>query len=195
MKKIVLLFATLCLFVVSGLTQTTQNGKISLKVGSKLVYDVNNNNTKYQFIITIKKLENGITFDWQMTTPINKKGTVEMSKEATENATALFNYFAGGLTKLTDKTSVWISQDVWKDMHDDDEMVMLSLDDQEETAFFREDGEVYKTTQNTTAIELKTSTLRSLTDLQTITIWENEEFPIILKMDLGWTIELKEITS
>lgn len=193
MKKIVLLFTALCSLLVSSYAQTSQNGKVSLKVGSKLVYDVSSNNTNYQFIITIKKLENGITFDWQMTDPINKKGTVEMSKEATENATSLFNYFTSGITKLTDKTSVWMSQDVWKDMRDDDEMVMLSIDDQEETAFFREDGEVYKTTQNGTAIELKTSTLRSLIDTQSITIWENEAFPIILKMDLGWTIELKEI--
>lgn len=193
MKKIVTLFTILFLTVSVGYTQTAQNGKINLKVGSKLVYDVNSNNTKYQFIITIKKLDNGITFDWQMTAPINKKGTIEMSKEATENATSLFNYFTGGVTKLTDKTSVWLSQDVWRDMRDDDEMVMISIDDQEETAFFREDGDAYKTIQNGTAVELKTSTLRSLTDLQYITVLENEAFPIILKMDLGWTIELKEI--
>lgn len=192
MKKIVLLFIALCTFAYIGSAQTA-NDAVTIKVGTQLVYDVVTPNASYQFIITIKKLTDGVTFDWQMTAPMNKKGTIEMTKEATETATELYNYFTGGTVQLTDKTSVWVSQEVWNDMHDEDEMAMISIDGQEDAGFFRENGEDYKVKYNGSNTTLKTSQLSSLTDTRTITVWENQNFPIILSMDLGWTITLKEI--
>lgn len=170
-----------------------ESSEVVIKVGTVLVYEVNNEGKKYQFIVTVKKLEQGITFDWQMTAPINIKGTLEMPEEAVENADGLFNYFTAGNTKLTTQTSVWISRLMWTEMHSEDEMVAISLDGGEPIGFFRESGENYSTQNMGSAVQLKTSVLKSLSDAETITVWENEKFPIILKMYLGWTIELKEI--
>lgn len=172
---------------------TADGSTVDIKVGTVLVYEVNNEGTKYQFIVTIKKLEQGITFDWQMTAPINKKGTIEMAEEAVESADGLFNYFTGGVSKLTNQTSVWISRLMWAELHSEDEMAAIALDGGEPIGFFRENGDYFATKYKAGDVQLKTSVLKSLSDSETITIWENEKFPIILKMDLGWTIELKEI--
>jgi hypothetical protein len=194
MKALFVFFVAITAFATNSLAQTPAGEtNIEIKVGTQLVYEVHSDSIKYQFIITIKKLDDGITFDWQMTAPINKKGTVEMTDEAVESATGLFNFFSAGQTKLTTQTSVWISRQTWADMHGEDEMALISLDNGEATGFFREDGEVCRPTYKGAAATMKTSNLKSLVDAQTITVWENEAFPIIVKMDLGWTIELKEI--
>lgn len=196
MKNIALFFVCLIGLVntVNAQGEPASDGTpAQITVGTQLIYEVNTATAKYQFIVTVKKLDDGITFDWKMTAPINKKGTVVMAEEAVENAAGLFNYFATDTAKLTDQTSVWISRTMWREMHNEDEMVLISLDNGEATGFFREDGEAHKITYKGKPLDMKVSNLKSLTDTQTITVWENEKFPIILKMDLGWTIELKEI--
>lgn len=196
MKNIALFFVCLIGLVHTANAQgepASDGTPAQITVGTQLIYEVNTATAKYQFIVTIKKLDDGITFDWKMTAPISKKGTVVMAEEAVENAAGLFNYFATDTAKLTDQTSVWISRTMWREMHNEDEMVLISLDNGEATGFFREDGEAHKITYKGKPLDMKVSNLKSLTDTQTITVWENEKFPIILKMDLGWTIELKEI--
>ncbi len=196
MKNIALFFVCLIGLVYTANAQgepASDGTPTQITVGTQLIYEVNTATAKYQFIVTVKKLDDGITFDWKMTAPINKKGTVVMAEEAVENAAGLFNYFATDTAKLTDQTSVWISRTMWREMHNEDEMVLISLDNGEATGFFREDGEAHKITYKGKPLDMKVSNLKSLTDTQTITVWENEKFPIILKMDLGWTIELKEI--
>ncbi|HYG14506.1 MAG TPA: hypothetical protein VEC12_02060 [Bacteroidia bacterium] len=178
----------------SAKSQTDSASKVDIKPGTKLVYDVNANGNKYQFVVTVKNLGNGITFDWTMTTPDNLSGTVEMTPGALDTAHALYNFFTGGMTKLADQTSVWVSTSVWKDIHDEDEMTDLKLDSETEDSFIRfamPDG--YATTYKGTPATMASSELRSLFTDNVITVWENEKFPIILKMNLGWTIELREI--
>lgn len=167
---------------------------VNIKPGTQLVYDVNANGNKYQFIVTVKNLGKGITFDWTMTTPDNLSGTLEMTPGALDSAHALYNFFTGGMTQLTNQTSVWVSKSVWDDIHDEDEMTDLKVDDETDDSFIRfamPDG--YATTYKNTSTTMACSELRSLFTDNVITVWENEKFPIILKMNLGWTIELREI--
>ena len=60
--------------------------KFEVKVGNELTYHVKNKGKEYDFIITVKDLnalnENAIVFDWQMTAPVNKKGTITISHDA-----------------------------------------------------------------------------------------------------------------
>lgn len=167
---------------------------VNIKPATKLIYDVNANGNKYQFIVTVKNLGNGVTFDWTMTTPDNLSGTVEMTPGALDSAHALYNFFTGGMTKLTSQTSVWLSKSVWNDIHDEDEMTDLKLDDETDDSFIRfamPDG--YAVNFKGAVSTVPCSELRSLFTDNVITVWENEKFPIILKMNLGWTIELREI--
>ncbi len=196
MKNVGLFFLCILAFAKGLIAQTeptTDGTPAQIAVGTQLVYEVTTATAKYQFIVTVKKLDDGITFDWRMTAPINKKGTVIMTEDAVESAAGLFNYFANDTARLDDQTSVWVSRTMWREMHNEDEMVLISLDNDEATGFFREDGEAHKISYKGKSLDMKVSNLKSLTDNQTITVWENEKFPIILKMDLGWTIELKEI--
>lgn len=111
MKKIVTLifcsFLVLCAKAQVALEQV-------LQPGSQLIYEVDANGSKYNFIVTIKDLE-GLSFDWEMTAPVNKKGTINHTKTALAGATLMYNMFQAGTKTLDNKTlSVWLSQKVYQ---------------------------------------------------------------------------------
>ncbi|WP_417431728.1 hypothetical protein [Halpernia sp.] len=82
-----------------------------IQVGDQLVYQVEAGNVEYDFIVTPTKLSSsGITFEYKMTEPANKTGTISMNEEALNNATAMYNRFSGGNVNLTDQTSVFASK-------------------------------------------------------------------------------------
>lgn len=194
MKQLLLIAFSLAIFAAAKAQTPDGENKVQIKEGTKLVYDVNAQGSQYQFIVTVKRLKEGVGFDWEMTAPVNKKGIVEMTPEALQSATALMNYFTGGDLKLTDQTTVWVSKAVWTDMHDEDEMTDIVLDSEETETFLRFDGDKkYAAKYNGSTVNLTVSDLKSLLTDNVITVWENENFPIILSMNLGWTIKLKEI--
>lgn len=83
-----------------------------IKPGVKLIYDVEAGNMKYSFTITIKDIKGG-AFDWAMSAPVNKNGSVKQTPRALLSGNVLYNRFAGGAVMLDDRTtSVWLSQKV-----------------------------------------------------------------------------------
>jgi hypothetical protein len=79
-------------------------------------------------------------------------------------------------------------------MHDEDEMTDIVLDSEDTETFLRFDGDKpYTAINKGSTVNLTVSELKSLLSDNVITVWENEKFPIILSMSLGWTIKLKEI--
>src|SRR5207249_1025986 len=85
MKKFIaalLIFHFACPIIQAQNTEDLETYEKAMKPGTVLTYDVNAKDKKYQFIVTVKKLGDDIAFDWKMTDPINKNGTVSMSPEA-----------------------------------------------------------------------------------------------------------------
>ena len=163
-----------------------------LKVGTQLVYGVDFHGTQYDFIITIRSMDSGLTFDWEMTSPVNTSGTVEMSAAALETATGQNNYFSGGTLKLDDKTSVWVSKAVHKALSDEKSIDIVPETDAQTLTFQgREKWE--------TVVDGKAETLDVIFATtaagQKFWIWSNPSHPIIFEMQLQWTVKLKEIKS
>ena len=82
-----------------------------MQVGDQLVYQVEAGNNEYDFIVTPTKLSStGITFDYVMSAPANKTGTISMTSEALKNSMTMYNKFGGGNVNLTDQLSVFASK-------------------------------------------------------------------------------------
>ena len=69
------------------------NPKSIIKKGTKIIYDVSYNGMQYSLDITIQEVENKFSFEWNTSKPLNKNGIINIQKNATQNATTLFNFF------------------------------------------------------------------------------------------------------
>ena len=88
---------------------------IVLTEGSDLFYKVNTNGQEYSFDLNINEFSDEIiSFDWDMDG--SRSGTVAMFDQALIDSREMFNYFSGGYTELKDKTSVWISKGLFKEL-------------------------------------------------------------------------------
>ncbi|MBL0054946.1 MAG: hypothetical protein IPP31_01920 [Chitinophagaceae bacterium] len=169
-----------------------------LKRGDKLVYHVNANGKEYDFIVTIndESYENGIDFNYEMTDPVNLKGHVVISGQARSESTLYKNYFGGGELKLTDACTVWLSGKNFSDMPD--KKTVMTFDNGSPETFYRPEQDEVLPVVKVKGKDMKIEGFmisNAESGKGNKTLWVNgiSSNPLILKMDLGWTIELKEI--
>ena len=168
----------------------------AMKPGTVLTYDVSSAGKNYKFIVTIKSLGNEIAFDWKMTEPINKSGTVVMSANAVSKADALFNYFNGGASNLDKETSVWISKKLFNDISAKAEAPIKVNGAADTATVMGNTISEFNFNLNGNLVAVSGWELQGGSDIKyTIDVIESTKFPIITRMDLGWTIQLSEIKS
>jgi len=201
MRKIFLLFSLLTCFAF-GFAQV--NLQSLIKPGTKLIYGVESNGQKYDFIITVKALAPALVFDWQMTDPININGTITHTAAAMISANTLYNYFAPGVKTLDDNTlSVWISKNTLTSITKGTKSVMLKMNTNESAkkmGITEEDPKELKILVNG---EKETVEQFTATDLNATNAPVEEQvyftfaakMPIILSMKNGFYIALKEIKT
>ena len=168
----------------------------AMKPGTVLTYDVTNGTKKYQFIATIKKLGDEITFDWKMTEPVNKTGTVSMSATAVSKADALFNYFTGGDSKLEKEISLFISKKIFAEISST-ALASIKLNGATDTATVMSNTiSEFNFNLNGNLVAVPGWELQGGSDIKyTVDVLESVKFPLIVRIDLGWTIQLAEIKN
>jgi hypothetical protein len=210
MKKQFIFFVSLMAFTFSSIAQSAfqlplgiKNADGSaeyydIKNGDKLVYQVNAGGNQHEFIVTINghDSKNGIDFNYEMTNSSNTKGHVTISAKAQADATKYVNYFRGGDLNLTDASSVWLSGKNFSDMPE--RKTTMQLDNNAPETFYRP-----KEDEVTTIVKIKGEDrtvegfrINNASDgTGDKTIWINDlsSNSLIIKMDLGWSIVLKEI--
>lgn len=114
MKKLL----SLALLMTAGGAAAYTQDLSGLKAGSVLTYDVKSGGTAYEFIVTIKSFDKDKApeFEWKMTEPVNRNGSVKITAEAIASSYAWFNYFSGGATTLDKETSVFVSSQLKDDI-------------------------------------------------------------------------------
>lgn len=119
MKNFKLLLFTVLLSV--GLFGSTfASSPFEIKKGTKLTYQVDAFGSVYDFIAEITSTEDGISFDWTMTSPASINGKISIVQDALDNARVYHNYFQGGTDlTLTNKSSVFLSKAVVDDLFKD----------------------------------------------------------------------------
>jgi hypothetical protein len=169
-----------------------------LKTGDKLVYEVNAGGSTYNFIVTLNKAnaKDGYDFNYEMTNENNTKGHVSFSKKTLFETRNYVNYFKGGELALKDAVSVWLSGINFAEMPD--KKTEITLDNNPAETFYRPENDVYEPTINFKGKEVKVdgffiNNAQDGKGDKTICIQNTSANSLILKMDLGFTIALKEI--
>jgi hypothetical protein len=203
MKKLLLL--TLLFSNTSFLFAQNENG-FTLSKGTKLIYNVEQGAKSYQFIMTITELSKSVSFNWEMTSPVNRSGSITMTADAMKSANALFNYFSGGPTTLTEETSVFISNEGYHSLIEN-KSANLSVNG------IKGSKELFKVLDGVASpvngsnylpysAELKGKSIK-FDDLilensdgnKVIRVWKNPTFPLILFMKTNFKIYLTSIVQ
>jgi hypothetical protein len=198
MKKILSTFVLFLLLVPARVfgqnISDLENFEKAMHPGTVLTYDVNMGGKQYKFMVTLKKVGDEISFDWKMTEPVNKTGTVNTSTLAVKNADALFNYFTGGISNLDKETSVFISKKTFDDVAGNAE-TLLKINGAADTATRMSNtiGE-WNFNLNGNLIAVPAWELEGGGEVKyKVFVIESRKFPLIVQMNLGWTIVLTEI--
>jgi hypothetical protein len=167
-------------------------------------WEVNNDGNVYSFIASNPKgaVSTDFEFDWAMTTGDNLNGHIKITAAAMKSATGQNNYFGPRLKNatLTDKTTIWISQDVFTQLSKKGSAKM-DVGNGEETFSVvewktdNEDKAAFKDNVIVKGIDKTLVTLHVKNDDGSRQLWilNNIQNPLIVKMDLGWTIVLKSV--
>ncbi|MBL7702321.1 MAG: hypothetical protein JNM14_08720 [Ferruginibacter sp.] len=209
MKKQFILFVSVMLLAFSGIAQSTftlpliiknDDGSsefYDLKKGDKLVYQVKAGGSEYEFIVTLNEPgKNALDFNYEMTNSNNTSGHITISDEAKGNATRYVNYFRGGELNLTDACTVWLSGKNFSDMPN--KKTVMQLDNNAPETFYRPEKDEVSPVVKVKGEDKKLegfiiNNAADGTGKKTIWVHGISSNSLILKMDLGWSIVLKEI--
>ncbi len=194
MRKILQTSLFACLLILSNTGFSAVSPKDVIKKGTKLVYDVNYLGTNYEFTITVKDIENGYNFDWHMSPPDNKNGSMGCSKNAIENTTCIYNYFSNENANITDQCCIVLSNKMFEAFKNNGSLVINTDKKNNISAAY---GNAYNHTQsfnydNNANNEFDCTTVNDGRDYQ-ITFINSQSFPLIIELKLDWTMRLKKI--
>ncbi len=169
-----------------------------LKKGDKLIYGVNAGGNEYDFIVTLNKANptDGFDFNYEMTNANKTKGHVKFSFQTAWDTKKYVNYFKGGELNLKDAITVWLSGSNFADMPS--KKTDITLDNNPVETFYRPENDVYEPTIILKGKEVKLDGfyINNAEDGKgdkTICIQNTSANSLILKMDVGFTITLKEV--
>jgi hypothetical protein len=163
------------------------------KEGSTFIYEVSSWGDKYELMIEIKKMDKNLHYKYQVEddTIFKVKDEVMISQKSLENSEKIFmNLWDYSVSNLDDKTSLFFSKRVFQDLVNKKEVTIDVGDGEEHLTFERKT--VYNCVVDGKEVELKA--IYATSDLfGYFWILDDERFPLILKMEVGYIIELKEI--
>lgn len=203
MKKSIFLSCFIAFFGVSFAQVSLQN---LIKPGTKLIYAVEANEQKYDFIITVKALVPALIFDWEMTDRAGNTGTIIHTATAMISGNTLYNYFSPGAKTLDDNTlSVWLSKNTLTGLTKGSKTALLRMNTNEsfkKMSVTEEDPKELKiivngekeTVEEFTANDMSTPNA-SPEDQVYFTFANAPKAPVILRMKNGFYITLKEVKT
>lgn len=201
MKKI---FFLLSLLAMSVFSFAQVNLQTLIKPATKLIYTVEAGAQKYDFIVTVKSLVPALVFDWEMTNDNKSTGTITHTAAAIVSANTMYNYFSPGAKTLDDNTlSVWISKNSFVGLTKGTKSVMLKMNTNEspkKMGVNKEDPTELKIIVNgeketVEEFEAKDMGVPDGQDPVYFTFANSAKMPIILRMQNGFNIALKEIKT
>lgn len=201
MKSLILLFG-LAWFIIPIYGQ--ENNSLStnyIKSGTILHYRITIDDDSYPFIVKIVKLSmpSSIVFDYDMQSANRMQARIEMTSNALNNAQTFYVFFDGKDELLNNRVSMFLSKKNISEIENEKTSVnisahtaMIKLDENENTLIpFTLIGkeEIYKTN----IANLITQKISNNDLGYSIQYIKDNNCPIIVSMNLGWTITLERI--
>lgn len=164
---------------------------IALKIqnGTGLTYKISpTEGVTYSLDLTFHELSPKLSFDFVMTNMDYSKGVIEIDETARKTSHILSTELPNGKSILTDRTSMVLSLEVYRDLLEaskaniflDNEGVEFEVISNEDYKFDKGNGKVTETVMHC-ANKDKT---------QQIWVWKNPELPLIMKMSGKSNFEL-----
>jgi len=162
------------------------------------IYEVIFQGKVYDFRVTNPKVDmaNGISFKYKMTGDVGINGVVNISKDAIDTAHVQMNKFSNGNKVLTEETSVWVSNAVFNELKTKGEsFIEASTFSAQVFEVVTEDDPFYivKVDDEDKYIRCIHIVSKAGDDSQELWINDDPKNPLILKMKLDFSIELKQI--
>jgi hypothetical protein len=201
MKKFTLLTALLfgfnILFAQINLEEEIAKGNsLEIKEGMTLVYGMDYFGKKADVYFHIKSLNHQVVFDYEGTGERKNSGTIIMAEKALEMARAQDNYYhEGGKKNLENQTTIWVSKLVFDKLVSQGEVSISTDGGASQVRLI--DGVVQHNFPivNVENTETNVSCIYAATSDEKVKYWVsmNEDNPVILRMEMGWSIWLKEV--
>lgn len=179
-------------FLLFAMFISAQN--LELNEGSELVYAVNHNGSQYDFILKLITYDNDeIVFNYLMTDPANLDGVVKITECAIKNAMVMYNYFDGATVTLDHEIAIWLSKDLFNDLVNSGSGYIAPAVGENWMNMINSGSESLGCSVGGIDQILDAVLLTEVDGNRKIWVLNDEQNPLIVKMDLGWTIELKEV--
>lgn len=169
-------------------------------------WEVNSGGNTYEFSVSAVKgtVDSDLSFDWAMTNDGDMKGHITITKDAMDKAAAQNNYFGPALkdATLSDKTTVWLSKAVINGLQKEGKCKMdVGMGNGEEVFTVVPDGmeardaETFDEKISVKSASKYLSTLHIKNEDGSRQLWvlNDAANPMIIKMDIGFTIVLKSV--
>jgi hypothetical protein len=200
MKKIIFPFLLSFVAIISFAQVNLQS---LVKPGTKLIYGVEANGLKYDFIVTVKALVPALVFDWEMTDRAGNNGSITHTAAAMATGNTMYNYFSPGAKTLDDNTlSVWISKASFTALTKGTKSAAIRMNTNEgpqNMSVTKEGPEEFSIIVNgekdTVEEMLASNNATAAEDRIYFTFFNSPKMPIILRMNNGFYIALKEIKT
>lgn len=164
------------------------------------IYEVVFQGQAYDFRVTnpIVDMNSGISFRFKMTGDVGMSGNVKIGKDALNTAHKQNNRFSDGDLELTDETTVWISNEVFNDLKTKNQTSISAdmLGEKQYTIIndeYNDDDDFYPVTVDGEEKYIKCFKIGSLDGDEEMWINDDPKNPLILKMKLSFSIELKQV--
>lgn len=144
--------------------------------------------------MTVKDNSKEYVFDWRMNGPTQTIGSMNLTKDAIENATGIFNYFTANGVNPADQCCIILSRKMYDTFKANGSMEIYTDKKNGVRTIF---GNAIVHTQsfgynNNYSNEFECNTVNDGGDYQ-ITYVNDPSFPLIVELKLDWSLKLKNI--
>lgn len=176
--------------------ELTKGNSLEIKEGMTLVYGANYYGNEFDINFHIKSLNHQVVFDYDGTGGRDNSGTIVMAEKALEMARAQDNYYHdGGKKNLENQTTIWVSKLVFNKLISQGEVSISTDGGASQVRLLNGVVQHDYNIRNVNKEETSISCIYSATADEKVKYWVslNEDNPIIIKMEMGWSIWLKEV--
>lgn len=169
---------------------------LSIAENYQLVYNLNAGGEPYNFIVEVTQKQPDLAFKFSMTNQNKTSGDILISGGDLDTAHGMNNYFQSGHTELKKQTTVWLSKRCFNEIATSGRTYFtFPMGFGSKTDWFKKEStEDFMVSINGTSKVVPTIVIRNeKVNSQFIRILNNPNDPLILEMDLGFKIGLKEI--
>jgi hypothetical protein len=194
MKAINRLFLFLFIILFFGFNNLSYSQELAITKGMTLKYKIVHGTDSIKLQVMMKEVSNQVIFDFILRSMNSFYGRVIMTPNALKNGTKQYNYSIKGDITLTDATAVLMSQYVYSALKEAGEIKMAPDGKEKTYKIIKEQNyEVIKDGKKISVPAILVESDGAPKDM--FLIADNKDFPIILRMNLGFMFDLEEVDS